>query len=254
MCDMTPYATTSHQTRNRTETKNHGLFGHLIIVMSSFFKIVTFTFFILFITPTLSWAPFQTKSQKLTLPASLENNSTAIHSHFMNIALEQARKAEGYGEVPIGAVVIERCEDGSFKVLSEACNLVETTKDASAHAELLALRKAASRRKNWRLLNTTLYSTLEPCPMCLAAAQAFRVSSVVYGAPDLRLGAIKTHIKLLDIEHPFHTIDEVVPDILSEESSTLLKSFFRRRRKSVAKKVGGNWRTKFRVRIRSLLR
>ena len=101
--------------------------------------------------------------------------------------------------------------------------------------------------------------------MCLAAAQSFRVSSVVYGAPDLRLGAIKTHIQLLDmVEHPFHTIDEVVPDVLSEESSTLLKNFFRRRRQSSSSKVTvgsssttttntTNWRTKLKVRMRNLL-
>lgn len=217
------------------------------------------------VSPSLSLFLKKKKSQKLNNIPFDGMNSTSVHSHFMDIALDQARKAESYGEVPIGAVVVERSRDGSFKVLSQACNLVETTHDASAHAELLALRKAASTRKNWRLLNTTLYSTLEPCPMCLAAAQSFRVSSVVYGAPDLRLGAIKTHIQLLDVQHPFHTIDEVIPDVLSEESSTLLKNFFRRRRQSSSKgTVGGgdtaaatttttNWRTKLQVRMKNLL-
>jgi tRNA(adenine34) deaminase len=149
----------------------------------------------------------------------------------MDLALKQARKAESKDEVPIGAVVIERREDGTFQILSQAYNLVETKHDASAHAEMLALRQAANRVKNWRLANTTLYTTLEPCPMCLAAAQAFRVSSIVYGAPDLRLGAIETHIRLLDVVHPFHTIDEVVPGVLGNESSFLLKNFFRERRK-----------------------
>jgi tRNA(adenine34) deaminase len=149
----------------------------------------------------------------------------------MDLALQQARRAESKGEVPIGALVVERSAEGDFRILSEACNLVETTCDASAHAELLALRRAAKRVKNWRLANTTLYTSLEPCPMCLAAAQAFRVSSIVYGAPDLRLGAIKTHIRLLDVTHPFHTIDEVVPGVRENESASLLKSFFRKRRK-----------------------
>ena len=85
--------------------------------------------------------------------------------------------------------------------------------------------------KNWRLLNTTLYSTLEPCPMCLAAAQAFRCKSVVYGAPDLRLGAVKTHIKLLEMaKHPYHDI-EASGNVLEEESATMMKDFFRERRK-----------------------
>jgi tRNA(adenine34) deaminase len=148
----------------------------------------------------------------------------------MNQALEQARKASRKGEVPIGALVIQRNSDGTFQELSRACNLVETKQDASAHAELLALRQAAKRTKNWRLFNTTLYSTLEPCPMCLAAIQAFRVSSIVYGAPDLRLGAIETHIRLLDFPHPFHTIDSVVPGIQQNTSAELLRDFFRQRR------------------------
>ena len=154
------------------------------------------------------------------------------HSKFMELALRQARRAGRRGEVPIGAVVVERLPGGRYRILSRARNMVERKNDASAHAELLALQNAARRKKNWRLSNTTLYSTLEPCPMCLSAAQAFRVSSVVYGAPDLRLGAVRTHINLLDIvEHPFHTIGEVVPDVCTDESSALLKDFFRRRRK-----------------------
>eukprot|EP00980_Cylindrotheca_fusiformis_P021928 scaffold8762_cov104-Cylindrotheca_fusiformis.AAC.1 len=153
----------------------------------------------------------------------------------MNLALKEARAAEDIGEVPIGAIVVERAHDGTFNVVSAAHNLVETTHDASAHAELLALRKASKRARNWRLVNATLYSTLEPCPMCLAAAQAFRISSIVYGAPDIRLGAIKTHIKLLEVDHPYHTIGEVIPDVLGEESASMLRSFFRGRRKSNSK-------------------
>ncbi|CAJ1947475.1 unnamed protein product [Cylindrotheca closterium] len=157
-------------------------------------------------------------------------NATSHHPRFMELALKQAKKAWEKGEVPIGAVVVGRSEDGEFKVVSKAHNNVETEFDASAHAELLALRKAASKARNWRLTNTTLYTTLEPCPMCLAAAQAFRVSSIVYGAPDLRLGAIKTHMQLLEVDHPYHTIEEVVPDVYSEESAAMLRSFFRARR------------------------
>lgn len=160
------------------------------------------------------------------------NNETAVHLHFMEMALVQAQEAKDRGEVPIGALVVQRRKDPDrFVVLSQASNLVETTFDASAHAELLALRLAAKKIQNWRLLNTTLYTSLEPCPMCLSAALAFRVSSIVYAAPDLRLGAIETHIRLLDIaQHPYHTIDEIVPGILKNESAKLLKDFFRKRR------------------------
>lgn len=178
------------------------------------------------------WVPFGRKVGQRSFGDIHNATSASSHAHFMNLALKQARNAEVNGEVPIGAVVVERSPDGTFNLLSAAYNLVETTHDASAHAELLALRKAAKLTKNWRLVNTTLYTTLEPCPMCLAAAQAFRVSSIVYGAPDLRLGAVKTHMKLLEVDHPYHTINEVVDDVLAEESASMLRDFFRSRRKN----------------------
>ena len=179
-------------------------------------------------------------------------NETQVHIHFMTLALEQARKAGELGEVPIGAIVVQRDEIGNYVILSEAHNLVERQFDASSHAELLAMRQAAKKIKNWRLLNTTLYTTLEPCPMCLSAAQAFRVSSIVYGAPDLRLGAIETHLRLLDIRHPIHNIDDVVPGVLGNQSAAMMRSFFRQRRntssRSPLKRVAS-----FRKMIRSLL-
>ena len=145
----------------------------------------------------------------------------------MRMALQQAKAARDKEEVPI---VVQRHPDGTFHVLSQAHNLVEAMHDASAHAELLAMRQAAKEIGNWRLLNSTLYSTLEPCPMCLAAAQAFRVEEIVYGAPDLRLGAVKSFVRLLDHNHPIHTIEKVVPGILKDESAEMMKDFFRRRR------------------------
>lgn len=181
------------------------------------------------------------------------------HERLMDVALQQARQAGEFGEVPIGAMIvlendiinnsIEKDEsiahrkDGkrSFTILSQGQNQIETIHDASAHAELQAMRSASQNIQNWRLLNTTLYSTLEPCPMCLSAAQAFRVSKVVYGAPDLRLGAVETHIKLLDVAtHPFHDTMEVVGGIKSQECGQLLIDFFRERRKQKkkAKKSG----------------
>jgi tRNA(adenine34) deaminase len=204
-------------------------------------------YFWVLIMPICCWVPFISRVRQIRFGDSQNTTSASTHSQFMELALDQARKAESNGEVPIGAVVVERSQDGTFNVLSAACNLVETTNDASAHAELLALRKAAKRTKNWRLLNTTLYTSLEPCPMCLAAAQAFRVSSIVYGAPDLRLGAIETHIKLLEVEHPYHTIGEVVPGVLAEESAAMLKSFFRSRRTNPSQtKPSRSWRAKVR--------
>jgi tRNA(adenine34) deaminase len=160
----------------------------------------------------------------------------------MEQALDQARHAEQKGEVPIGAVVVEHHSDGSYHVLSRACNMIETTHDASAHAEMLALRRAAKKVKNWRLINVTLYSTLEPCPMCLSAAQAFRVSTVVYGAPDLRLGAVETHMQLLDdYKHPYHDVEQVVSGVMKEESADLLRGFFQQRRQSSRSKGVKIW-------------
>jgi tRNA(adenine34) deaminase len=160
----------------------------------------------------------------------LIQNATERHIKYMQMALNQARLAGEHDEVPIGAILVQRCPDGSFRVLSQARNSMEATHDASAHAEMLAMRQAAKRIGNWRLLNSTLYSTLEPCPMCLAAAQAFRVEEIVYGAPDLRLGAIETYMQMLEHQHPIHNIDSVVPGILKEESANMMKSFFRQRR------------------------
>jgi tRNA(adenine34) deaminase len=100
------------------------------------------------------------------------------------------------------------------------------------------MKAAASQLGNWRLLNATLFSTLEPCPMCLAAAQAFRCKSVVYGAPDLRLGAVKTHIQLLEMaKHPYHEV-EAIGGVLEEESAALLREFFRARRKQSESRTG----------------
>lgn len=197
------------------------------------------------------WAPF---GKKAALTVEGPKNATSHHPRFMELALKQAKKAGRKGEVPIGAVVVGRTENGEYKVLSKACNNVETKFDASAHAELLALRKAATKTKNWRLSNTTLFTTLEPCPMCLAAAQAFRVSSIVYGAPDLRLGAIKTHIQLLDVDHPYHTIEEVISDVCAEESAAMLRSFFRARRKQSSDAMKGNSRLAILVRFFSSIR
>ena len=174
-----------------------------------------------------------------------------IHQSLMDVALDQAREAGKLGEVPIGAIIVKEIQneegnhdkkdsqqDRQFILLSKGQNEIEKIHDASAHAELQALRSASRNIQNWRLINTTLYTTLEPCPMCLSAAQAFRVSKIVYGAPDLRLGAIETHIQLLDVaKHPFHDTMEVEGGIKREECSTLLKDFFRERRKRNKKKA-----------------
>lgn len=192
-----------------------------------------------------------TESNDNTIPGVSQ-----IDSHFMTLALDEAKKAGQRGEVPIGALVVRSVDpdtDGyatdssiktsMFQILSADSNRVEERRDASAHAEILAMRHAAANNQDasWRLLNTTLYTTVEPCVMCLAAAQAFRVGRVVYGAPDLRLGAIDTYMNLLEHPHPFHTIEDVERGVYQEESAELLRSFFRtqREKRQEAKKAKG---------------
>ena len=170
--------------------------------------------------------------------APYAENTTYVHNHFMEMAIEQAKKAGDKGEVPIGAVIVKRQQDDggigmhTYHVISRGYNMVETIQDASAHAELQALRRAAKKIQNWRLLNMTLYCTLEPCPICLSAIQQFRIQTLVYGAPQVRYGAVESHMRMLDdYQHPSHTIEEVVSGVMKAECADILKSFFRRRRK-----------------------
>lgn len=144
---------------------------------------------------------------------------------FMKLALRHAQHAFRESEVPVGAVVVD--ENGV--VLAASRNRVEALHDATAHAEIVAMRQAAELRKDWRLLKCTVYSTLEPCPMCLSAMQSFRVDRLVFGAKDTRLGACGTHINLLEAKHPFNSLD-VSGGLLAEESANLLRRFFLNRR------------------------
>jgi tRNA(adenine34) deaminase len=174
-------------------------------------------------------------------PTLYADNATHVHNHFMEMAIEQAKKAGDKGEVPIGAVIVKHQQDDggdigigmhTYHVISRGYNMVETIQDASAHAEMLALRRAAKKIQNWRLLNMTLYCTLEPCPICLSAIQQFRIQTLVYGAPQVRYGAVESHMRMLDdYQHPSHTIEEVVSGVMKDECADILKSFFRRRRK-----------------------
>ena len=178
------------------------------------------------------------------------NNYTLIDHYFMGMALQQAQYAWDKGEVPIGAIIVRECTDDSnddsiqstnsstttsrrtFQILSAAHNKVETNIDASSHAELLALRNGAQNLGNWRYpTNSRLYTTLEPCPMCLASIQAFRIDNIIYGAPDNRLGAIKTHMNLISVaKHPYHEIKSIVGGVREEECGDIMVRFFRERR------------------------
>lgn len=125
------------------------------------------------------------------------------------------------------------------EVIAKAHNLVEMTTDPTAHAELLCLRQASKTLQSWRLLQTTLFVTLEPCPMCAGALLQSRVKRVVWGAPNKQLGADGSWISILKsdtLKHPYHLSVDVSRNVLEEECSLLLKAFFTRRRAEQAEK------------------
>ncbi|PEP18111.1 tRNA adenosine(34) deaminase TadA [Bacillus wiedmannii] len=145
--------------------------------------------------------------------------------YFMQLAIEEAKKAEAIREVPIGAVIVL---DG--EVISVAHNLRETEQRSIAHAELLAIDEACKKLRTWRLEDATLYVTLEPCPMCAGGIVLSRVKRVVYGASDPKGGCAGTLMNLLTDER-FNHQSEVVAGVLEEECGTLLTNFFRELRK-----------------------
>jgi tRNA(adenine34) deaminase len=144
---------------------------------------------------------------------------------FMQRALARAEQAAAEGEVPVGALLLAK--DGSL--LAEAGNAPIATHDASAHAEIRVLRAAGAVLKNYRLPNTTLFVTLEPCAMCATAIVHARVARLVYAAPDPRSGACGSVFNLAQCENLNHRV-EVVGGVLAEESSQLLRQFFAARR------------------------
>jgi len=139
---------------------------------------------------------------------------------YMALALDQARLAGDIGEVPIGAVVV--C---GGQVVASAHNRREIDHDPAGHAELLAIRAAATALERWRLSDCTVYVTLEPCPMCAGLMHQARIARCVYAAPDPKAGALGTLYDLHDDPRLNHRFD-VSSGILAEESSVLLKDFF----------------------------
>jgi len=152
---------------------------------------------------------------------------------FMKQALEEAQKAALLGEVPIGAVLVYE-----GKIIARAHNLRETTQNATTHAELLVIQEACKKIGSWRLEDTTLYVTLEPCPMCAGAILQSRVPRVVYGARDQKAGCVDSLYHLLNDERFNHECD-VTEGILAEECGQILTDFFKalRDRKKAEKKA-----------------
>ncbi len=154
---------------------------------------------------------------------------------FMRKAIEQAQKAGKLGEVPIGAVIVR---DG--KIIARAHNLRQTTKDATAHAEVLAIKKASKKLDTWHLVDCTLYVTLEPCPMCSGAIINSRLNRVVFGATDPKAGCCGTFYNLPMDARFNHRPQEVVSNVLADECASLLTSFFADIRKSKAEMKNTN--------------
>jgi len=149
-----------------------------------------------------------------------------LHSddYFMGEALRQAAKAGGKGEVPVGAIIVRE-----GKIIARAGNQVESLKDATAHAEMLALTQAENAVGDWRLTGCTLYVTKEPCPMCAGAAVHTRLARVVFGAPDPKGGAAGGALNLLQFPSLNHRCD-ITSGVRLQECRSLLKEFFAEQR------------------------
>jgi len=142
----------------------------------------------------------------------------------MQIAIEQARIAEENGDVPIGAVIVFQNQ-----IIGKAYNQREQLQDPTAHAEIIALTQAAALLESWRLIDCTIYVTLEPCCMCAGALVLARIKRLVYGCDDPKTGAVKSLYNIVQDERLNHKV-EVTPGVMADECSTLLQNFFQRRR------------------------
>ncbi len=145
--------------------------------------------------------------------------------YWMEKALQLARKAEAAGEVPVGAVLVKDDE-----LIAEGWNQPIISHDATSHAEIMAMRAAGERLNNYRLIDSVMYVTLEPCSMCVGAMIHARVAKVVYGASEPRTGALGGAFNLLEANQHNHVFD-VVPGIMAEDSKDMLQKFFQSRRK-----------------------
>lgn len=152
-------------------------------------------------------------------------NPSNDDERFMVEALKQAWKAFQADEVPVGAVLVHKGH-----IISRGYNQVEMLKDATAHAEMLCITAGESAMENWRLAETVLYSTIEPCCMCAGAMLLSRIPKLVWGAPDIRHGANGSWIDIFANKHPMHSI-EIVNGVLKEQCGAIMREFFLKKRK-----------------------
>ena len=155
----------------------------------------------------------------------VEKVRSEFDEKMMRYALELADKAEALGEIPVGAVLVDDAEN----IIGEGWNLSIVQSDPTAHAEIIALRDGAKHLQNYRLLNTTLYVTLEPCTMCAGAILHSRIKRLVFGASDYKTGAVGSRFHFFDDYKMNHTL-EITSGVLVEECSQKLSVFFQKRR------------------------
>ncbi|MFH1129787.1 MAG: tRNA adenosine(34) deaminase TadA [Pseudomonadota bacterium] len=148
------------------------------------------------------------------------NNQKDLHEQYMWMAIDLAEQAAKQGEIPVGALAVAQ-----GTVVGVGYNKREASGDPTAHAEILALRTAALSRGSWRLNDVDLYVTLEPCPMCAGALVNARVSRLIYGCSDPKAGAVKSLFSICEDPRLNHRV-QVIPGILADECSALLKDFF----------------------------
>ncbi|OEF95723.1 tRNA adenosine(34) deaminase TadA [Desulfuribacillus alkaliarsenatis] len=149
---------------------------------------------------------------------------TNKHNHYMDLAIQEANKASAIGEVPIGAIIVRNDE-----VIASAYNRREIDKNPLAHAEILTIECASQVLQGWRLLDCTMYVTLEPCPMCAGAILQSRIPRIVYGATDPKAGCVGSLMNLLNDTRFNHQV-EVISGVKRDECSSLLKDFFKKLR------------------------
>ena len=166
------------------------------------------------------------ESDNIQTPSKLSTTNHTLETDilWMKKALEFAKQADEKGEVPVGAIIVKDNTE-----IAGAYNLREQTGNPIAHAEMLAIEEASKKIGDWRLTDTILYVTLEPCPMCAGAIVQARIPRIVYAARDPKAGAAGTLYNILQDHRLNHQV-EVVSGVCTEESSILLKSFFKNRR------------------------
>lgn len=158
--------------------------------------------------------------------------NSEVHEHYMRMAIGEAQQAAGKGEVPTGCVIVDPTSGAGprlWPIIGRAHNQTEMLKDPTAHAEMIAITQAAAARGDWRLTDTILYVTKEPCSMCAGAIVLARIPTVVFGVPDPQRGGAVSVFNILNHPNLNHRC-EVISGILEDECRALLQDFFRAKR------------------------